>query len=158
LRHAIQRDEFTLYYQPSVNLAKGTIAGVEALVRWRHPTRGIILPTQFIPIAEESGMIVPIGRWVLREACRQTKAWLDAGLSPIRLAVNISAVELRSKDFVESVKATLAETGFDPHYLELELTETFLMQDSRSTAIVLRALKDLGVKLAWTTLARDIPA
>jgi EAL domain-containing protein (putative c-di-GMP-specific phosphodiesterase class I) len=148
LRHAIQRDEFTLYYQPSVNLATRTIAGVEALVRWRHPTRGIILPTQFIPIAEESGMIVPIGRWVLREACRQTKAWLDAGLSPIRLAVNISAVELRSKDFVESVKATLSDTGFDPHYLELELTETFLMQDSRSAALVLRALKDLGVKLA----------
>ncbi|HUE10590.1 MAG TPA: EAL domain-containing protein [Steroidobacteraceae bacterium] len=148
LRHALQRDEFTLYYQPSVNLATRTIAGVEALVRWRHPTRGIILPTQFIPIAEESGMIVPIGRWVLREACRQTKAWLDAGLSPIRLAVNISAVELRSKEFLESVKASLSETGFDPHYLELELTETFLMQDSRSAALVLRALKDLGVKLA----------
>lgn len=148
LWHAIQRDEFALYYQPSMNLSTGMIAGVEALIRWRHPTRGLTFPTQFISIAEESGLIVPIGRWALREACRQAQAWQDAGLPAIRLAVNISAVELRSKGFVEGVKAILVETGFDPGRLELELTETFLMQDSKSTALVLRALKDLGLKLA----------
>jgi EAL domain-containing protein (putative c-di-GMP-specific phosphodiesterase class I) len=148
LRHAIQRDEFTLYYQPSMNLSTGMIAGVEALIRWRHTTRGIIGPTQFISIAEESGLIVPIGRWALREACRQAQAWQDTGLPPIRLAVNISAVELRSNGFVDGVKTILVETGFDPRHLELELTETFLMQDSKSTALVLRALKELGLKLA----------
>lgn len=148
LRHAIQRDEFTLYYQPSMNLSTGMIAGVEALIRWRHPTRGLIVPTQFISIAEESGLIVPIGRWALREACRQAQAWQEAGLPPIRLAVNISAVELRSNGFVDGVKTILVETGFDPRHLELELTETFLMQDSKSTALVLRALKELGLRLA----------
>jgi diguanylate cyclase (GGDEF)-like protein/PAS domain S-box-containing protein len=148
LRHAIQRDEFALYYQPIINLSTGRIARAEALIRWRHPTRGVVSPTQFISIAEESGMIVPIGRWVLREACRQTKAWQDAGLPPTKLAVNISAVELRSKDFVEGVKTILADTKFDPRSLELELTETFLMQDSKSTLLVLQALKELGLKLA----------
>ncbi len=148
LRHAIQRDEFTLYYQPIINLSTGLIARAEALIRWRHPTRGIISPTKFISIAEESGLIVPIGRWVLREACRQTKVWQDAGLPATKLAVNISAVELRSKDFVEGVKTILADTKFDPRSLELELTETFLMQDSKSTLIVLQALKELGLKLA----------
>ena len=148
LRHAIQRDEFTLHYQPIMNLSSGLIAGAEALLRWQHPTRGVIAPTQFISIAEESGLIVPIGRWVLREACRQARAWQDSGLPLIRLAVNTSAVELRSKDFVECVKTILAETKFDPRHLELELTETFLMQDSKSTAEVLGALKELGLKLA----------
>jgi diguanylate cyclase (GGDEF)-like protein/PAS domain S-box-containing protein len=148
LRHAIQRDEFMLYYQPIIDLATGVAARAEALLRWRHPSRGVISPTQFISIAEESGLIVPIGRWVLREGCRQAKAWQDAGPSPIRLAVNISAVELRSKDFVAGVKAILAETQFDPQCLELELTETFLMQDSKSTVAVLQALKELGLRLA----------
>jgi EAL domain-containing protein (putative c-di-GMP-specific phosphodiesterase class I) len=110
--------------------------------------RGIVPPAQFISIAEESGLIVPIGHWVLREACRQAGVWRDQGLPAIRLAVNISAVELRAKDFVAGVAAILAETGFDPVRLELELTETFLMQDSKSTATVLRALKDIGVNLA----------
>jgi EAL domain-containing protein (putative c-di-GMP-specific phosphodiesterase class I) len=149
LHHAIQRDEFMLHYQPSMNLSTGAIAGVEALIRWEHPTRGLIFPTQFISIAEESGLIVPIGRWALREACRQAQAWRDAGLPSIRLAVNISAVELRSNGFVDGVKTILVETGFDPRHLELELTETFLMQDSRSTSLVLRALKELGLKLAF---------
>jgi diguanylate cyclase (GGDEF)-like protein/PAS domain S-box-containing protein len=148
LRHAIQRDEFTLQYQPIMNLSTGLIAGAEALIRWQHPTRGVIAPTEFISIAEESGLIVPIGRWVLREACRQARAWQDEGLPDIRLAVNISAVELRSKDFVDGVKTVLADTKFDPRRLELELTETFLMQDSTSTADVLGALKELGLKLA----------
>jgi diguanylate cyclase (GGDEF)-like protein/PAS domain S-box-containing protein len=148
LRHAIERRELHLDYQPIVNLSTGAIAGVEALIRWRHPKMGLVLPNLFISIAEESGLIVPIGNWVLREACRQAKVWQDAGLPDIRLAVNISAVELRSKEFVAGVAAILKETGFDPKCLELELTETFLMQDSKSTSLVLGAIKALGVQLA----------
>ena len=148
LRHAIERQEFVLHYQPKMNLETGAIIGVEALIRWRHPQRGLVPPAQFMPIAEECGFIVPIGQWVLREACRQARAWQDAGLPPMRIAINISAVELRDKDFVAGVRAILTETGLEPRYLELELTETFLMQDSTSTAAVLQALKDMGVQLA----------
>jgi len=148
LRHAVERNELELHYQPIMNLTTGALAGVEALIRWQHPTLGFVPPSQFIVIAEECGLIVPIGQWVLREACRQAKAWENAGLPSFRLAVNISAVELRSKEFVAGVAAILAETGFDPLRLELELTETFLMQDSKSTSLVLNALKELGVQLA----------
>jgi diguanylate cyclase (GGDEF)-like protein/PAS domain S-box-containing protein len=148
LRHALERQELELYYQPIVNLASGAIVAAEALIRWQHPTQGNVLPSQFVPIAEECGMIVPIGQWVLREACRQAKHWQDLGLPPMRLAVNTSAVELRSKDFVAAVARILEETGFDPWRLELELTETFLMQDSQATAVVLSALKEHGVSLA----------
>jgi diguanylate cyclase (GGDEF)-like protein len=148
LRQAIGRDELELHYQPIMNLTTGSIAGAEALIRWNHPALGLMLPSQFIGIAEESGLIVPIGRWVLREACRQGRAWRDEGLAPHRLAVNISAVELRSTDFAAGVDAILTETGFDPGCLELELTETYLMQDSKSTARVLSSLKELGARLA----------
>ena len=148
LRHAVERNELELHYQPIMNLTTGALAGVEALIRWQHPTLGFVPPSQFIVIAEECGLIVPIGQWVLREACRQAKAWENAGLPSFRLAVNISAVELRSKEFVAGVAAILAETAFDPLRLELELTETFLMQDSKSTSLVLNALKELGVQLA----------
>jgi EAL domain-containing protein (putative c-di-GMP-specific phosphodiesterase class I) len=148
LRHAMERQEFVLYYQPKMNLQTKAISGVEALIRWHHPQRGLVPPGQFVPIAEECGLIVPIGGWVLREACRQARAWQRAGLSPMCIAINISAVELRDKDFVEGVRAILTETGLAPHYLELELTETFLMQDSQSTATVLQALKEMGVRLA----------
>jgi predicted signal transduction protein with EAL and GGDEF domain len=148
LRYAIGRNELALHFQPIMDLATGAIAGAEALIRWNHPTLGFVLPSQFIAIAEESGLIVPIGQWALREACLQAKAWRDAGLPPLRIAVNISAVELRSKDFVAAVATILAETGFDARSLELELTETFLMQDSKSTALVLSALKEMGARLA----------
>jgi diguanylate cyclase (GGDEF)-like protein/PAS domain S-box-containing protein len=148
LRHAIHRQELELHYQPIMSLATGAIVGVEALLRWQHPTLGFVLPERFISIAEESGLIVPIGQWALREACLQAKSWQDAGLPRLRLAVNISAVELRSKAFVSGVATILAETGFHPRHLELELTETFLMQDSKATALVLNALKQLGVQLA----------
>jgi EAL domain-containing protein (putative c-di-GMP-specific phosphodiesterase class I) len=148
LRQAIQRSEMELHYQTSTDLMTGGIAGVEALIRWRHPELGLVLPKQFMAVAEETGLIVPIGNWVLREACQQAKAWQDGGLGSIRLAVNVSSVELRSKDFVSGVGAILAETGFDARYLVLELTETFLMEDSKSTAVVLIALKALGVQLA----------
>jgi diguanylate cyclase (GGDEF)-like protein/PAS domain S-box-containing protein len=148
LRHAIERQEFVLHYQPKINLKTGAIVGVEALIRWRHPQRGLMLPEKFIPVAEECGAIVPIGRWALREACRQARAWQNAGLPRLRIGVNISAVELRAKDFVEGVRAILTETGMDPRFLELELTETFLMEDSTATAAVLQSLKATGAQLA----------
>ena len=148
LRHAIERQELLLNYQPKVNLATGAIMGVEALIRWRNPKHGIVPPAQFIEIAEECGLIVPIGQWVLREACRQARAWQLAGLPPMGMAINISSVELRAPDFVSGVRAILTATGLDPRCLELELTETFLMQDSRSTVEVLTELKDIGVLLA----------
>jgi diguanylate cyclase (GGDEF)-like protein/PAS domain S-box-containing protein len=148
LRHAVERHELELRYQPIVSVATGSIAGVEALIRWQHPTFGCAPPERFISIAEESGLIVPIGQWVLREACRQANVWHEKGRPLLRLAVNISAVELRSKEFVAGVAAILAETGFDPRCLELELTETFLMQDSKATAFVFDALKAHGVQIA----------
>lgn len=148
LHQAMERQEFVMHYQPKVDLETGTVVGAEALIRWQHPERGLLLPGGFISIAEECGLIVPIGRWALRESCRQARAWQDAGLPPIRLAVNTSVAELRARDFVVSVGAVLEETGLCPSHLELELTETFLMQDSKSTAEVLRALKGLGVQIA----------
>jgi len=148
LRLALERHELALYYQPIVDLWSGAPTGVEALVRWRHPHRGLLLPAQFVPIAEECGLILQIGRWVLREACRQNRAWQDAGLPQVRIAVNVSAAELRHKDFVEGVRNCLTESGLAPQHLELELTETFLMQDSSSTARVLHSLKKLGVQIA----------
>jgi diguanylate cyclase (GGDEF)-like protein/PAS domain S-box-containing protein len=147
LRHALGRREFVLYYQPKMDLETEAITGAEALIRWQQPGQGIVLPEKFIPIAEQCGYIVPIGRWVLREACRQTKTWLDADLTPLPVAINISAVELRSRDFVQSVRTVLQETGVDVRYLEFELTETALMQDPTSTIAVLRTLKDMGVRL-----------
>jgi diguanylate cyclase (GGDEF)-like protein len=148
LRHALSRDEFTLHYQPKVSLKTGEITGVEALVRWKHPTRGLVSPLQFVPIAEETGLIVPIGQWVLLQACRQSRAWMDAGLPPVRMAVNVSAAEFMAKDFLSGVRAALISTGVDPHNLELELTETVLMRDAESAVRILHALKAIGVQLA----------
>ena len=148
LRRALERREFVLHYQPKINLETGAITGVEALIRWRHPERGLIPPALFVPIAEDCGLIVSIGQWVLHEACRQAQAWDDAGLPPLPVAVNISALEFQSKDFLEGVRATLKETRLDPRCLELELTESVLMQNDGSTAPALIALKALGVRLA----------
>ena len=148
LRRALMQQEFLLHYQPKINLETGTISGVEALVRWLHPQRGQILPEQFVWIAEDCGLIVPIGAWVLREACGQAQAWQDAGLPPVPVAVNISAVQFRHKDFLESLARILKDTGLAPRYLELELTESVLMHDADSTACVLKALKAMGVRLA----------
>ena len=148
LRRALERQEFVLYYQPKIDLHSGMIVGVEALIRWQHPQRGLLLPAQFISIAEDCGMIVPIGRWVLRTACLQAQAWLQAGLPPIIIAVNTSALEFRAKDFFEHVRTVLADTGVNPAYLELELTENVIMPDVESSNAVLQALAGLGVKLA----------
>ena len=148
LRHAIERHELALHYQPKINLTTGTIIGVEALIRWCHPQRGFVPPGQFIAIAEDCGLIVAIGRWVLREACHQARVWQVAGLPPMCVAINISAVELRAPGFASGVRTILRETNLEPRYLELELTETVLMEDSRSVADVLKELKDIGVLLA----------
>jgi diguanylate cyclase (GGDEF)-like protein/PAS domain S-box-containing protein len=148
LRLAIDRQEFILNYQPKVNLETGAVVGVEALIRWQCPLRGLRPPAQFIPIAEESGLILPIGRWALDKACRQARAWQEAGLAPLSVAINVSAVELRAKDFLTNVRQTLEHSRLEPRYLEFELTETFMMQDWKSTAEILRALKDLGVRIA----------
>jgi diguanylate cyclase (GGDEF)-like protein len=148
LRGALERGEFSLYYQPKIDLESGVLTGTEALIRWLHPIRGTLLPEQFISIAEDCGFITPIGDWVLREACRQAKAWRDAGLEATPVAVNISAVQLRHKDFPEDVRGILMETGLEPRSLELELTESALMQDAESTGRTLQALKTLGVQLA----------
>jgi EAL domain-containing protein (putative c-di-GMP-specific phosphodiesterase class I) len=137
-----------LHYQPRINLRTGEITGAEALLRWSHPTQGSISPGRFIPVAEDSGLILPIGVWVLGEACRQTRAWLDAGLAMGTIAVNISAMEFRSEGFLESVFATLKETGLDPGSLELELTEGVLMKHVESTESILTTLRERGVQLA----------
>jgi diguanylate cyclase (GGDEF)-like protein len=147
LRRAIEREEFVLHYQPKVNLESGEITGIEALIRWRQPD-GLVLPSQFIPVAEDCGLIVPIGRWVMREACGQARAWQDSGLPPMPIAVNVSAIEFRGKSFVENIQTILSETGLEAQYLELELTEGVLMDDAGSTAAVLQKLKRMGVRLA----------
>jgi diguanylate cyclase (GGDEF)-like protein/PAS domain S-box-containing protein len=148
LRRALKNQEFLLHYQPKVNLDTGDITGVEALIRWRQPDGTLVPPAEFVPIAEDCGLIVPIGRWVMREACKQARAWQDAGLRHLRMAVNVSAVEFREKGFVDNVRQILSDTGLRPHYLVLELTERVLMEDAASTALVLEELKTMGVHLA----------
>lgn len=148
LRRALRQQEFELYYQPKINLKTGLITGAEALLRWHHPSRGVMLPEMFVPIAEECGLIVSIGQWVLHEACTQAQAWRDAGLIIDQMAVNISAAEFRDKGFFDKLCATVRDTGFDPHGLQLELTETVLIHDVEATATVFQQLKALGVQLA----------
>jgi EAL domain-containing protein (putative c-di-GMP-specific phosphodiesterase class I) len=131
-----------------VDLGSGAIVGAEAFVRWRHPERGLILPEQFVPIAEMCGSIIPIGRWVLREACRQACAWQAAGLGLLKVAINVSPPELRDRNFLHCVERILDETGLDPAILEIELRETVLVQDSQQALEVLNALKALRVQLA----------
>jgi diguanylate cyclase (GGDEF)-like protein/PAS domain S-box-containing protein len=148
LRRALKQGEFLLHYQPQIDFASGVMTGSEALIRWLDPELGLIPPAQFIPVAEQCGLMVPIGHWVLREACRQVQAWLDAGLHAVSVAVNISAVEFRHKNFLEGVALILKETALAPHYLELELTESVLMHDVEASTAILHALKAMGVKLA----------
>jgi diguanylate cyclase (GGDEF)-like protein len=148
LRCALERDQFVVYYQPQVCVADSQIVGVEALVRWQHPDRGLMLPTEFIPVAEESGLIVPLGEWVLRTACAQASAWHEAGLSPIRVAVNLSARQFQQRDLVEVVGRVLKDTGLDPRFLQLEITESVAMHDIDFTSRVLVNLKDMGIQIA----------
>lgn len=148
MRSAVENDEFVLHYQPQISLVTGQVIGVEALIRWQHPLRGMLAPGQFIEIAEESGLIVPLGKWVLQTACRQAKAWMDAGLPPLRMAVNVSALQFQQADFCATVKAILDETGVNPALIELELTESIVMHHAGLVLETLRELKRIGVMLA----------
>jgi diguanylate cyclase (GGDEF)-like protein len=148
LRKAIDRRELELHYQPKVDMRTGRISGMEALVRWRHPTRGLVLPSEFIPLAEETGLIVALGQWVLRDACRQNKAWQDEGRSPLRVAVNISGAQLRQKDLDLQVAQVLHATGLDAKWLELEITESVIMHNASQASVMLDRLNRMGLHLS----------
>jgi EAL domain-containing protein (putative c-di-GMP-specific phosphodiesterase class I) len=148
LRKALEHDQLTLYYQPQIDVATGKIVGLEALIRWEHPNDGIILPGEFIHLAEETGLIVPIGEWVLRAACLQIKAWQESGYPPVHVAVNISGRQFRHVDLVRTVDQTLDETGVDPRLLSLEITESVIMHEVESTLETLYELTRMGVQLA----------
>lgn len=148
LRHALERDELEVYYQPQVNLETGEIFGAEALVRWQHPDRGLILPNKFIPIAEETGLIIPIGEWVLYTACKQAKIWQNAGFPDLQIAINLSSRQFNQLDLRQQLVQILIKTGLDPRSIELELTESMLAQNPAVAIRRLNALKALGVKIA----------
>lgn len=148
LRQALEREEFRLHYQPKVDLASGRIIGCEALVRWYHPQRGLVSPADFIPLTEETGLIVPLGTWVLKEACRQARAWQIDGLPVLSVAVNLSARQFRKGDLPQLVNETLQDVGLDPTLLELELTESMVMDDPAGAERTMRTLKNLGVGLS----------
>jgi len=148
LRRAIDKREFVLHYQPKVDLRSGAVVGAEALLRWQHPERGLLLPDLFIPLAEETGLILPIGEWVLREACAQNRAWQAEGLKPIMVSVNVSARQFRQEGLVATVAGILAETGMDAAHLEMELTESMIMHNTEAAVATLRQLTELGVRLS----------
>ncbi len=148
LRKALERNEFELFFQPQFQLSSRDVYGVEALLRWNHPELGRIPPARFIPIAEETGLIIPLGSWVLRTACEQNRTWQDAGYSPFRIAVNVSALQVVHPGFVDEVAAVLQETGLDPRWLELEITESVLMRDMSVVARLLQEIRRLGVSVA----------
>ncbi|ANT53985.1 EAL domain-containing protein [Mesorhizobium amorphae] len=148
LRNALAHSEFILLYQPQVDLRSGDVFAVEALLRWKHPTRGIVAPNTFIPTAEETGLIVPIGDWVLHEACRQNKAWQDAGLPPLTVCVNVSARQFREPNLIGRVVNALKDSGLEARYLELEVTESLIMQDVELAVATMNALQNLGVQIS----------
>lgn len=148
LRRAIQNEELLVHYQPRVAVDSLAITGVEALVRWQHPTLGLISPSEFIPLAEDTGLIVPIGEWVLRTACLQGRRWRDEGFAPVPIAVNISARQFHDQDLAQTVIGIVEETGLSPRYLELELTESSIMQDAEFAARMLSRLKHMGISIS----------
>ena len=148
LRLAVERGEFVLHYQPQIDLISGAVIGAEALIRWKHPERGLVPPGRFIPIAEENGLIVPIGEWVLHEACRQAAAWRNAGMPEIVMAANLSAVQFRRGDIEQTVVSALLASGLEPSFLELELTESILIGDTETVLLAIRRLKTFGIKLS----------
>jgi EAL domain-containing protein (putative c-di-GMP-specific phosphodiesterase class I) len=147
LRHAVKNQEFVLHYQPQIDIISGHIIGAEALVRWQHPEQGLIPPGKFIPLAERSGLIVPMGEWVLNEACRQAQRWRDNGL-PLLMAVNLSSLQFKRGNLIETVVNALEKSGLPAELLELELTESILMQDVDVAIKLLHSLKEMGVKLS----------
>jgi EAL domain-containing protein (putative c-di-GMP-specific phosphodiesterase class I) len=148
LRHAIQREEFLLHFQPLVDASSGDIVGMEALLRWQHPERGLLSASDFVPLLEESGLIVPVGKWVLREACRQNRLWQLAGLPQLCISVNLSARQFQKGDLVDMVSSILQENEIDPKLLQLEITESVLMDQSGTTLKTLEYLRKLGVRIA----------
>ncbi|HYD62949.1 MAG TPA: EAL domain-containing protein [Noviherbaspirillum sp.] len=148
LRRALERNELEVYFQPQARVNDGKVVGAEALVRWRHPTRGMVSPAEFIPLAEETGLINPVGEWVLRTACAQVQNWIKAGLPTIRIAVNLSVKQLLKKDFAATVEQALADTGLAPSLLELEITESTLMENAQDTLEALHRLRGLGLRLS----------
>lgn len=148
LRKALKEEEFSLYYQPQINLKANRMSSLEALIRWNHPDLGIVYPNEFIPIAEETGLILPIGEWVLRTACIKMKEWQNAGFPPVRVAVNLSALQFLQNDLVTTVKNVLIESGLNPTFLELEITEEMIMHDMQKAIDVLKKLKEIGVSIS----------
>ena len=148
LRKAIEQNEFMLFYQPQIDISTGRMIGVEALIRWLQPDLVLIKPGQFIPLAEQTGLIIPIGEWVLRTACAENRAWQKAGLKPMRMTTNVSSIQFAQQNFVESVSSILSDTGLEPKYLQLELTEGTIMQDSQTTIKKLQSLKTMGIQIA----------
>jgi EAL domain-containing protein (putative c-di-GMP-specific phosphodiesterase class I) len=148
LRRALERDEFLLHYQAKVDVATRRVIGAEALLRWQHPERGLIAPERFIPIAEETGLIVPIGEWVLRTACAQHRAWRDAGFSALSISVNLSARQFRQEALAKTIRQILVDTGVDAANLEIELTESMVMHNAAVAVAILQELKSLGVRVS----------
>src|SRR6202007_2243401 len=148
LRRALERDQFSLHYQPKVDMATGQITGVEALLRWIHPELGLVSPGQFIPLAEETGLIVPIGRWVLKEACAQNMAWQRRGLRPVTMAVNLSPRQFADDDLLHDVDEALPTSGMSPALLQLEVTESMVMRNVARAIRVLDAIQSRGIRLA----------
>jgi len=148
LYHALQCEQFELYYQPKVDAGSGRIRGAEALIRWRHPQRGLIAPEQFIPLAEESGLIVPIGEWVIRQACRQIRAWQSDGLRPVRIAVNVSATQFQQRGLLDIIRRALEDAGVAASQLEIELTESAVMSNPEESAEILQQLSRMGVAVS----------
>ena len=155
LHRALERDELVIYYQPQVSYSSKKIVGLEALLRWNHPELGLISPCRFIPIAEQTGLIIPIGDWVLRNACMQNKAWQDAGLPRIRVAVNLSIIQFQNLNIANQIADILRETGLDPNYLELEITESIVMKEADYIVQTLNALKKLGITIALDDFGTD---
>ncbi len=148
LRRALERREFELHFQPMIDMQSGKLVGMETLLRWHHPERGIVSPAEFIPLAEETGLIVPIGRWVLEKACAQNKAWQNKGLAKVRVSVNISAVQFRQNDLLETVAHALKRSGLAPEYLEVEITESTVMQNASEATVTLERLSRTGVLIS----------
>jgi EAL domain-containing protein (putative c-di-GMP-specific phosphodiesterase class I) len=148
LRRALEQNEFELHYQPKVDCETGRISGLEALIRWNHPEKGLIAPSDFIPIAEETGLIVPIGEWVIRAACFQTRSWHDAGVHDLGVAVNVSSRQFRKSSLFEVVAETLADSGVAPRYFEIEVTESMMLQDEDEAVTTILRLKEFGIQVS----------